>query len=60
MTHYGKCPRCKSKNHGHIFNVGNLIPTNSKVMCFNGDCDFSILTTEWNVLYPHFAFKLDD
>jgi hypothetical protein len=58
MTHYGKCPKCKNKNYGHIFKVGNLIPENAKVMCFHGYCDFSMNILEWNALYPHMKFRV--
>ena len=50
-----KCPKCKSRFK--VFVSKNLNPDNSRVICFNGDCDWSTTVTEWNQKYKRSQLK---
>ncbi len=42
------CPKCKDKTYGHLFLSKNIHKGESTVICFNGNCDFSMNISEWN------------
>lgn len=46
-----KCPKCKSRFG--VFVSKNTDPNKSRVICFNGYCDFSMNINVWNDKYLH-------
>ena len=50
-----KCPKCKSRFG--IFLSTNLYKGLSRVICFNGDCDWNTSIIDWNNTYKRSQFK---
>ena len=49
-----KCPKCKSRFG--VFLSRNIYIGLSTVICFNGDCDWSMNILEWNNKYKRSQF----
>ena len=49
-----KCPKCKS-TFG-VFLSKNIFKAKSEIICFNGNCDFTMNIVDWNARYKRSQF----